>query len=140
MNVSNCYIESSVASGRPVDSRAFASRVATILKQIEEETLDACARALAPSAADWWDAFANHGARVEAFFVMDGAPLPPDWAMPIDADDVVVAVAKLPADARPGIAAIIASARQLPSPHFDEADHERLARALVEALLEEVVP
>jgi hypothetical protein len=74
--------------------------------------------------------------RLVAVHTADGRPLPADWAIPVQATEVVVACARL-APPWSGMAALVVPYADLPKPTLDEAVRERIARALVDALLAE---
>ncbi len=70
-------------------------------------------------------------------YLVDGQPLPSDWAIPIVPGEVVVACAPL----RPplsGVAALVVWGAILPQPKVDLPERERIARALADMLLAEL--
>jgi hypothetical protein len=109
-----------------------------------EELSAAAARALAPRIGgglgfDVRRAIESGVLRLVVLHMIDGGPLPRDWAIPVQCDEVVVACAPLP---RPlvGMAAIVVAAPHLPPPDFDDAERDRIATALADALLAELSP
>jgi hypothetical protein len=72
--------------------------------------------------------------RVVAMHTLDGRPLPSDWAVPMIEGEVVVACAPLEPPFS-GIAALIVTMGALPALRMDAASRDRIARALVDALL-----
>jgi hypothetical protein len=67
-----------------------------------------------------------------------GGPLPADWAIPLKVGEAVVACAalKVPCAA---VAALVARVDDLPKPKLDEAARERVAQALADAAIAEMV-
>ena len=69
---------------------------------------------------------------------MPGQSLPSDWSLPIESDEAVLAVARLPADLPcAGIVGVVASRTGLAGVEPDDAMCEQIAGALADALLRE---
>ena len=107
-----------------------------------QELTDAAVQALGPAVArglsfDLQAAVRARHVRLLALHTVDGQPLPSDWAIPILPGEVVVACAALGAPLS-GVAALVVRGAALPRPKLDAPERERIARALADALLDEL--
>jgi hypothetical protein len=106
------------------------------------ELTDAAVQALGPAVDgglgfDLRAAVRARQVRLLALHTVDGRPLPSDWAIPILPGEVVVACAPLGSPLS-GVVALIVRGAALPRPKLDPPERERIARALADALLDEL--